>query len=399
MRRIAIFHPSSELYGADRILVHAVNAMPRDVHPVVYLRERGPLVPFLRTHAPQAEVRIVPNMPVIYRAIFTPRGIVRFLDQWLRFGRWLRFEHTFEGFAAYYINTLSCSPLLPLVKRTGVPVFLHVHEIIERPRSVGRFTAWLAARYADRVICVSEAVRQHLQRCSSDVRPKAIVLHNGIDALPSFPPTASDVVRFTLFGRLKPEKGQWYLLEALRLLPPAALAHARFTLMGGAAPGQEHVVDELRALIHERGLDQQVGIVGFSADITQAMSATDVCLVPSLMKDPFPTTVLEAMSAGRPVITTNHGGAREAMLDGLTGFLVPPDDPRVLADRILRYVNDRSLIGRQSICARERFASHFTRAAFAQRWRLVISALLPPEPSRARTAVPAIGKPKAAELV
>ncbi|MGV3636899.1 MAG: glycosyltransferase family 4 protein, partial [Flavobacteriales bacterium] len=244
---------------------------------------------------------------------------------------------------------------------------------------------------------VSQAVRQNLQRFAPGIHARAVGLHNGIEAVNAAPAPMGEVIHFTLFGRLKPEKGQWYLLEALRYLPAAALVRTRFTLMGGAAPGQERVVERLRRLIADLGLEDQVRIVGFGADITAAMSATDVCLVPSLLRDPFPTTVLEAMSAGRPVIATNHGGAREAMIDGLTGFLVAPDDPQELADRIQRYVKDRNLIREQGLCARQQYLDHFTAKSFAQRWRMTITALLPDQLSRPGNAIPRSGRKERAQ--
>jgi glycosyltransferase involved in cell wall biosynthesis len=368
MRTIAVFHPSSELYGADRILVHAINAFPADHRPVVYLRCEGPLLAFIAEHAPQAEVRMMPDMPVIYRAIFTPMGIVGFMRQWFRFAAIMRKEHREHRFTLAYVNTLSCSFLLPLLWWMRIERFIHVHEIIDAPKLIGWTTAMLARVFATRVVCVSEAVRQGLVRYAPRIAAKSVVLHNGIDPVHADARAMDGTVHFTLFGRIKPEKGHWFLIEALTHMDRALLQHAHFTLMGGVVQGQEQVLEALQARIHAAGLAQHVTIRGFAANISEAMAATDVCLVPSMMRDPFPTTVLEAMSAGRPVITTDHGGAREAMVHGSSGFLVSPGDAKQLAHAIAHYLRQPLLVREHGAAASQRFAGAFTRAAFNQRW-------------------------------
>jgi glycosyltransferase involved in cell wall biosynthesis len=376
VKTIAVFHPSSELYGADRILVHAINAFPATHKPVVYLRCPGPLTGFIAAHAPQAEVRMMPDMPVIYRAIFTPGGVIGFVRQWLRFAAAIRKEHREHRFDLAYVNTLSCSFLLPLLWWMRIERFIHVHEIIDHPKVIGWITAALAHMFANKVVCVSDAVRQGLVRYAPDIDANSLVLHNGIDPIRAGACAEDGTVRFTLFGRIKPEKGQWFLVEALTKLDLALLHRAHFTLMGGVVPGQEHLLEDLRERVDAAGLTEHVSILDFAADISEAMEATHVCLVPSMMRDPFPTTVLEAMSAGRPVITTDHGGAREAMVHGSTGYLVSPGDAGQLAAAIEHYLRRPALVREHGDAASLRCAGAFTRAAFDRRWARFCSTLV-----------------------
>jgi glycosyltransferase involved in cell wall biosynthesis len=373
MRTIAIFHPSADLYGADRILVHAINALPPDLKPMVHLRTTGPLEAFLAEHAPSASVHIVPDMPVIYRAIFTPTGILEFARQWIRFAGWLRRRHKKQAFELAYVNTLSCSFLLPILWMLGIPRFIHVHEMIDRPRLVGKVTAQLAGLFANRIVCVSQAVESCLVGHSSSVWSKCVVIHNGI--LPVHAPVrrARERVNFTLFGRIKPDKGQWVLVDALNELPVELLDELKVTMMGGVVAGQEELLEELRGRIAAKGRSNMVRIEGFTKDISTAMAETDVCLVPSLMRDPFPTTVLEAMSSGRPVIATDHGGAREAVMDHVTGRLIPAGDPRRLAQAMEGYLRDRVSINVHGAAGRDRYAERFTLVAFTQRWSQFIT--------------------------
>ena len=79
--------------------------------------------------------------------------------------------------------------------------------------------------------------------------------------------------------------------------------------------GSEYLKTNLIQSITKADLQDVIEIKGFTNDISTLISSADICLVPSLMKDPFPTTVLEAMSVGKPVIATVHGGAAEAIND------------------------------------------------------------------------------------
>ncbi len=372
-KTMAVFHPSSELYGADRILVNALKAMPEAVRKVVYLRAEGPLTELLQSSVSNIEVKVVPSMPVIYRGIFHPIGLVRFGWNWLRFARFLRKEHRANHYHSAYVNTLSCTFLLPALRMFGIQSFVHVHEIIESPRMIGLVTAHLCRLYARQIICVSDAVRKNMLNYAPSAAANMTVLHNGIDAVKVPLKSLNGTLRFYLFGRIMPKKGQWYLLEALKLLPREELTGSRFTLMGGPVPGQEYRLEELKQAIQDAQLEDIIELKGFANNISDAMSEADVCLVPSMMKDPFPTTVLEAMSAGKPVIATNHGGAVEAINGSGAGELVDPGKPRQLAESILRILSNREQIPTMGQNAKKRYTSAFTMQHFSERWNSVLS--------------------------
>jgi glycosyltransferase involved in cell wall biosynthesis len=90
----------------------------------------------------------------------------------------------------------------------------------------------------------------------------------------------------------------------------------------------------------------------------------------------LPNTVLESMAAGRPVVATAVGGTAEAMEDGVTGFLVPPGEPAVLAERIVRLLADPVLAGAAGERARQRVAREFTIDRMARQYGALYGALL-----------------------
>ncbi len=365
---IAIFHPSSELYGADRILVNAINAYPEKVKKVVYLKFEGPLKDFIEENTINTEVEITPGLPVIYRKIFTPIGILKFIKENFSFLFYIRRENKKHQFKSAYVNTLSCSFMLPILRFFRIPRYIHVHEIIESPKVIGYVTSYLCAAFANKVICVSNAVSEGMKKYAS-LDKKITVLHNGITAVPVKTKMLNGEVKFYLFGRIMPKKGQWYLIEALSKIPVEELKGTRFVLMGGALRGHEHLLEELKTMIASYNLDPFVEIKDFAPNISEAMAEADVCLVPSLMKDPFPTTVLEAMSAGRPVIATNHGGAKEAIINNQTGYLVGPNQPEKLAATIRKFITDKNSISVFGNEAKNRYKNGFTLSHFNAKWR------------------------------
>lgn len=365
---IAVFHPSAELYGADRILVNALKAVPNKVHKRVYLFREGPLVPFMKEQVANVEVIVKPQMPVIYRKVFNPLGILNFLKNWVLFLFYMRSENQKFSFSSAYINTLSVSLLLPLFAMLGIKRYVHVHEIIDNPKIVGAVTAWVSYLFAQKIVCVSNAVFMGLKRYVSKIDSKIEVIHNGIEAIEVVPKSTSKGLNFYLFGRIKPEKGHWFLIEALSLIPKSKLADNQFILMGGAVPGQEKMLDDLLNKIKSLGLENNVQIQGFASNISNAMSDADVCLVPSIMKDPFPTTVLEAMSAAKTVITTNHGGAKEAVVNNQTGFLIAPNDSQQFAKVIMQVLVQKSNLATWGQNAKKRYKKLFTTTSFNQNW-------------------------------
>jgi glycosyltransferase involved in cell wall biosynthesis len=233
---------------------------------------------------------------------------------------------------------------------------------------VGKLTAWLANSFANNIVCVSLAVFNGLERYQKDIGQKAQVIHNGIAPIVVSEKPVSEELSFYLFGRIKPEKGQWFLIESLAKVPKEILGNHKFILVGGAVPGQEKQLEELVQKIETLGLTQNVDIQGFTPNIADAMNKADVCLVPSIMSDPFPTTVLEAMSASKTVITTNNGGAKEAVVDQETGFLIHPNNTSEFANVLTQVIEEKEHLPEWGKAAKKRFSHLFTTQNFNKNW-------------------------------
>lgn len=369
MKSIAVFHPSNDLYGADRILVNALQAFSAESKKVVYLPKEGQLSQLILDSVENVEIKIIPTLPIIFRAIFSPKGILKFLKNYWSFKRYLKKEQQQHQFDLAYVNTLSCSFLLPILSRLKIKCFVHVHEILERPEIVAYVTARLARKYSDYVISVSKAVENNLIRLDPRITKKCHCLHNGIEPIACTSEKVNEHLTFYLFGRIMPKKGQWYLVDSLAIIPKFILEKARFVIVGGPPPGREHLSDLLKSRIKEVGLESVVTLKGFCSDISREMAKADVCVVPSLMRDPFPTTVLEAMSSGKPVIATNHGGAAEVIKHEANGYLIEPNDLKQFAEVVERAILNRDLISDMGRSAKECYRSGFTLERFQEDWK------------------------------
>ena len=166
-------------------------------------------------------------------------------------------------------------------------------------------------------------------------------------------------------ARLDPQKGHLTLLRAAAELPETIFAIA------GEGPDRARLELEATAL----GVADRVRFLGFRVDIPELLAASDVFALPSLYEG-SPLAVLEAMAAGRAVVSSAIGGTEELIDDERSGLLVPPGDHIALAQALRRVLADpelRSSLGRH---AHERVAREFTATAMARRVTGVYEGLL-----------------------
>ncbi len=96
-------------------------------------------------------------------------------------------------------------------------------------------------------------------------------------------------------------------------------------------------------------------------------------------------TVLEAMSVGLPVIATDRGCLRETVLDGMTGFIVPPNSPETIAEKIIQLIRDPDLRERMAAAGRKRFELNYTQDRFVRRLEAVFMKALHSAPGYRRS--------------
>lgn len=161
--------------------------------------------------------------------------------------------------------------------------------------------------------------------------------------IPAGPPV------FLLIARLMRDKGLLEFVEAARLVR-ARFPEARFRILG---PIDSNPTGIGGHEIAAWATDGDIEYLGETRDVAPHFSAASVFVLPSYYREGLPRTILEAMASGRPVITTDMPGCRDAVTDQSTGFIVPPRNAAALAAAMTRFLEEPDLIVAMGARARQ----------------------------------------------
>ncbi|KAF0242595.1 MAG: hypothetical protein FD180_3825 [Planctomycetota bacterium] len=213
----------------------------------------------------------------------------------------------------------------------------------------------MAARAADRVVCISEAVRRfmkerglpedRLMTIPYGLEERAPDLSKRDELRRAFGAGPQDFVVGTM-GRLEEQKGQSYLIAAMRQCP------GRLVIVGKGS---------LEASLRKQAnaLDNRVHFAGFRSDVHDVMGAFDLFALPSLWEG-FGLVLLEAMAQARPVVATASGAIPEVVIAGETGYVVPPSDATSLASAIAAVAADPVRARAMGEAGRKRLLEQFS---------------------------------------
>lgn len=374
MSSIIFFHPSSDLYGADKILVYVLKAYSSFTSKILILPSEGPLIDLVEKECPDVIIRVNTDMPLIARKNLTPSGMVTFFLKLISFKKEIR--KFVQDNSVIYLNTLAVIPLLVYFNKSNKKI-IHIHEILNNNNLLNRLINWFALKKADQLICVSNAVLNNMAQLNI-CKKKLKLVYNGIDMQTNvYKKSEFEVdkskIYFALIGRIKPShKGQALLVTAISKLPIEVLAKSHFYFVGSPVKGQEYMQTDLINQIKACHLDSYISIIPFIKNIECVYRNIDVSIVPSIFDDPFPTTVLESMSFGKPVLGTNVGGIPEMIEDCITGYLCKRDDSDDLAEKIIYMIehsNELLILGDNAKLAYE---NKFTEEAFMIRYKQIV---------------------------
>jgi len=201
----------------------------------------------------------------------------------------------------------------------------------------------------DAIIAISEGVKKVLLEGGIDSR-KIHVIPSGIDFSPFERARSSDYLRRELnfvpddylvgiVAALTDHKGHKFLIEASRILKEKA---PRIKII---IVGEGPLQIELSKLVREIRVEDMVFFLGFREDIPQIMGSLDLFVLSSYLEG-MGSSLLDAMASRLPIVATKVGGIPEVVIHGESGFLVPPRNPKSLANAILKLFNDRELSAR-----------------------------------------------------
>lgn len=234
--------------------------------------------------------------------------------------------------------------------------------------SVSRYSAIMAS--GERVIAVSETVRNYVQHHYPQVAPERIhVIERGVE--PSeFPhnyqpdatwlsawraqyPQLGALPLLTLPGRLSRLKGHQDFIELLARLRMQGRA-VQGLIVGGVEPKRRGYVEQLQRLVRERGLQEHIIFTGQRHDMREIYAISTLVLSLSTQPESFGRTVLEALSLGTPVIGYAHGGVGEVLRRMYPAGLTPVGDVQRLSERVSALLDAPPPVAAQAQFARQR---------------------------------------------
>ena len=232
-------------------------------------------------------------------------------------------------------------------------------------QSWAKLLFWASCMASDRVICVSPEVHDAFSHRFALPRKKLCVVVNGIElgpflALPR--PASNGAAVFGNVGRMVAVKDHQTLLEAFAIVLRQH-PQSRLRLLGGGP-----LESRLRKAAQDLNISESVDFCGFSRDIAGFLSTIDI-FVSSSLSEGLPLTLLEAMGAGLPVVSTAVGGIPGVVQRTGGAWLCPPGDPTALAEAMQTVVHspdrlDAAEGARQAVCkfySVDRMASDYIR--------------------------------------
>lgn len=254
----------------------------------------------------------------------------------------------------------------------GVPArILTLHNSVEKRSRVHRFIEGRVLDSLDRIIAVTDEVKEELIGKKNVAAEKVAVISNGVDAAdftePSNPSEArralgvpDDAAVVGMVGRLSRLKGTDLLIRAAASIR-SGFPRLRVVLIGAGSEERE-----FRKLAEEQAVSDIVLFAGYRSDARRLMRGFDLLAHPS-RQEAQPFTILEAMASAKPVIAARVGGVPGVVVDGVTGLLFPSESIPKLADALTRLLDDPKKSNEMGAAGRERVEKCFSQAAMLER--------------------------------
>jgi len=256
-----------------------------------------------------------------------------------------------------FVASMFISPIARWARVPTVVETFHLREVWREHKFL-KSSFWMdrqIARMVDQYIAVSRAAASHLIKRKRIARDKIRVVYNGRDLSRFRPPTEQERIQARaalqigdaqmalVLGRLEPQKGHTYMLQALEML--ATEWPRLITLFAGT--GQLEA--DLMYMRDRAGLGDRVRFLGMVRDPMPLLAAADVVVLPSLYEG-LPLVAIEALACAIAMVATSVEGTPEIILNNETGVLVPPADPSALATAIAKILGNpdwAAKLGRQ----------------------------------------------------
>ena len=258
--------------------------------------------------------------------------------------------------------------------RKNIPHVWHLHEVMDGHPSLKPFLPFplfyrIIEELSQGIVVVSNSAKLELSKYIA--AEKLTVIHNGIEQPPA--PVqddaslresltlSDDAVIAVTVASISLYKGHDNLVHAVPYVMKVN-PHVHFVLVG---PSSDQSLDRVMGLARKLGVQDNIHYLGFRSDVPGILAQSDLFVLPSL-KEAFPLAVLEAMAAGKAVVATDCCGPTEMVEQGVSGFIVPVNDPDALASSIVNAIADPSKLREMGKRGREIFGQKFTIDTYAE---------------------------------
>jgi glycosyltransferase involved in cell wall biosynthesis len=258
----------------------------------------------------------------------------------------------------------------------GVPVICSALHSTGLPDHV-EFPNRLLAPLTDAFIAVAEPHAMYLAEHEGCPAEKIFVAPNGVDVERFHPRWPNETLRRQwnldpeapvagIIAALRPEKNHEMFLYVAALVRHK-MPNAQFLVVGDGPRRKD-----LEALAQSLGIADAVRFTGTRSDVPEALSLMDVVLLTS-HSEANPICLLEAMAAERPVVATRVGSVGETVLEGRTGYLLPPADSQRMADRVVDLLSNRQKAAAIGRAGREHVIAHWSVERMVQGYEDLIA--------------------------
>jgi glycosyltransferase involved in cell wall biosynthesis len=378
---------SAELYGAEQSLLLLLKSLDQEeFRPIVVLPTNGPLKQELDVLS--IPVKIIPSM----KAWLTGRrGIQRLLHHlaiipFILLSVW-KLKRIIDRYHVHLIhtNTLVIIDGGLVAWLLKIPHIWHAREMLDdqSPHTFlfGPCVALsIVSGLSQRIVAISKAVADCFYRCKDATN--IVVVYNAVTPDDSSMSDIKNDIRgqFNIpddaplvaqVSKLTPVKGCEDFVRAAAQIHQI-MPEVVFLLIGGA-PYPDYK-QKITNLIADYKLEDHFILTGFRQDVSDIIRIIDLLVLPSHY-EPFGRVLIEAMSAGKPVIGTTVGGIPEIIADGVTGILVPPNSPDELAKAVAKILEDPEVARQMGQAGQQRAQTFFSSQRYVREIKKVYEEL------------------------
>ena len=330
MKTLFIHHTSDFNGGSDKSLFEfVINLNLKEITPLICLRHGDPYIQKYKEYGIEVKTMSITSPP---KRLFSKQG-VKFILGFLPSIAFLTLLIIRRKIDVVHVNTsinIQGGISAYLSRR---PIVWHVRELLGSSL-LDKAVKSLVLHLATKVVAISKSVSDSLNS------NKVELVYNGMDlndyksvALSEKKPLVVNCV-----GRIEEWKGQHIAIDAISQLGDE-FKDVIFQFVGSGAVNKPEYLTGLKSEVEQKKL-VNVSFLGSRKDVPAILRNSQILIAPTCTSEPFGRTVIEGMAAGNIVISTNAGGPKEIIDEGVNGYLVAPNSSKELAEKLAYVISN-----------------------------------------------------------